>query len=324
MPTSSPPPSRTEKRAKVVVVGSVNVDLVVRVATLPRPGETVLGGRFENLQGGKGANQAVAAARAGGRTTFVARVGDDSMGRAAIESFRSEGIETDFIGVTPHCPTGVALILVDAAGENSIAVAGGANDRLSRDDIERARPAIEAADVVVLQLEVPLEAVAHAVAIAQAAGTRVILNPAPARHLPASLLSRIDVLTPNETEAGSLASHAPATRPLADDAETLASTLLGLGPRAVVLTLGPAGALVAVAENRQHVPAFPVEPRDTVAAGDVFNGCLAVMLAEGVDLIAAVRFAAAAAAISVTREGAQASAPHRTEIDAFLATQPGT
>ena len=319
MPTSPP----LQQRARVVVVGSINVDLVVRVATLPRPGETVVGGRFASVHGGKGANQAVAAARAGGRTTFVARVGDDSMGRAAIEAFRAEGIETDFIGVTPHCPTGVALILVDGAGENSIAVAGGANDRLSSDDIERARPAIEAADVVVLQLEVPLEAVAHAVAIATAAGTRVILNPAPARHLPATLLAHIDVLTPNETEAGSLASHAPTTMPLADDAETLASSLLGLGPRTVVLTLGPAGALVATGQALTRVPAFPVEPRDTVAAGDVFNGCLAVMMAEGLDLVAATRFAAAAAAISVTREGAQASAPHRTEIDAFLASQPG-
>jgi ribokinase len=245
------------------------------------------------------------------------------MGRAAIEDFRAEGIGTDFINVTPHCPTGVALILVDADGENSIAVAGGANDRLSAADIELARPAIEAADVVVLQLEVPLEAVAHAVAIARASGTRVILNPAPARHLPATLLAHIDVLTPNETEGVSLAPHAPATMPPVDDAEVLAGALLGLGPRAVVLTLGAAGALVATGRAVTRVPAFPVEPRDTVAAGDVFNGCLAVMLAEGLDLVSATRFAAAAAAISVTREGAQASAPHRSEIDAFLASRPG-
>jgi len=309
--------------ARIVVVGSINVDLVVRVATLPRPGETVLGGRFASVHGGKGANQAVAAARAGGHTTFVARVGDDSMGRAAINAFQAEGIDTDFITVTPECPTGVALILVDAAGENSIAVAGGANDRLSTDDIERARPAIEAADVVLLQLEVPLAAVAHAVTIARAAGKRVILNPAPARPLPAALLGGVDILTPNETEAESLAAQGSDTVASSADTERTAGTLLGLGPRAVVVTLGAAGALVAVAAERTYVPAFPVEPRDTVAAGDVFNGCLAVMLAEGRDLVAATRIAAAAAAISVTREGAQTSAPHRGEIEAFLAARSG-
>lgn len=315
--TTAPP------TARIVVIGSINVDLVVRVATLPRPGETVLGGRFASVHGGKGANQAVAAARAGGHTTFVARVGDDSMGHSAIEAFHAEGIETDFITITPECPTGVALILVDAAGENSIAVAGGANDRLSTDDIERARPAIEAADVVLLQLEVPLAAVAHAVTIARAAGTRVILNPAPARPLPATLLAGVDILTPNETEAESLAARGSDTVPSATDVEGTAGTLLGLGPRAVVVTLGPAGALVAVAADRTYVPAFPVEPLDTVAAGDVFNGCLAVSLAEGGDLVGAARFAAAAAAISVTREGAQTSAPDRGEIDAFLAARSG-
>ena len=318
-----PRPATAPPTGGIVVVGSINVDLVVRVAILPRPGETVLGGRFASVPGGKGANQAVAAARAGGRTTFVARVGDDSMGHAAINAFRAEGIETDFITITPHGPTGVALILVDASGENSIAVAGGANDRLCTDDIERARPAIEAADVILLQLEVPLEAVAHAVTIAKAAGTRVILNPAPARPLPAAILARVDILTPNETEGESLASQSHAPEPSAADADALAGTLLGLGPRAVVVTRGAAGALVATAEDRTHVPAFPVEPRDTVAAGDVFNGCLAVMLAEGLDLVAATRFAAAAAAISVTREGAQTSAPHRGEIDAFLAARSG-
>lgn len=315
-------PATTETATgRIVVIGSINVDLVVRVASLPRPGETVIGGRFASVPGGKGANQAVAAARAGGRTTFVARVGDDSMGRAAIEAFQAEGIETDFISITPHGPTGVALILVDAAGENSIAVAGGANDRLSRDDIERARPVIEAADVVLLQLEIPLEAVQHAVTIARAAGTRVILNPAPARPLPATLLAGVDILTPNETEGETLASHRTAGATSAVDVEGIVRTLLDLGPRAVVVTLGAAGALVATGQGLTKVPAFPVEPRDTVAAGDVFNGCLGVRLAEGLDLVAATRFAAAAAAISVTREGAQSSAPHRSEIEAFIAAR---
>ena len=321
MPDLSATPE--SKPGRIVVIGSVNVDLVVRVASLPRPGETVLGGRFASVHGGKGANQAVAAARAGGRVTFVARVGDDSMGRAAIDAFAAEGIDTDFISVTPDCPTGVALIVVDAAGENSIAVAGGANDRLAPDDIDRARPAIEAADVVLLQLEVPLETVVHAATIARAAGKRVILNPAPARPLPATLLSKVEILTPNETEAGALAPRDHATAPTAADPESLARTLLGLGPRAVVVTLGAAGALVAAKGALTSVPAFPVEPRDTVAAGDVFNGCLAVRLAERIDLVAATRFAAGAAAISVTRDGAQASAPHRGEIEAFLAARSG-
>jgi len=317
MPLSPATPTRP---GRIVVIGSINVDHVVRVATLPRPGETVLGGRFASVRGGKGANQAVAAARAGGSVTFVARVGDDWMGRAAIDAFTGEGIDTGFIAVTPQCPTGVALILVDAAGENSIAVAGGANDRLCRDDIERARTAIESADVVVLQLEVPLEAVEHAVSIARTAGTRVILNPAPARPLEATLLASVDVLTPNETEGESLAGHGSTSRS-SDDAERLATALLRLGPRAVVLTRGADGALVATTAGLTSVPAFAVEPRDTVAAGDVFNGCLAVMLAEGRDLVSATRFAAAAAAISVTREGAQTSAPDRSEIEAFLGSR---
>lgn len=315
----------TSPRAgRIVVVGSINVDLVVRVSTLPRPGETVLGGRFASLPGGKGANQAVAAARAGGRTTFIARVGDDAMGRAAIAALQAEGIEADFVAVTPECPTGVALILVDGAGENSIAVASGANDRLSVDDIERARRAIEAADIVLVQLEVPLGTVTRAIEIAAAAGARVILNPAPARPLPPTLLAQVGILTPNETEAATLVGADVAAASAATGTAALVGPLLGLGAGAVILTLGAAGALVAAGGAVTAVPAFPVEPCDTVAAGDVFNGSLAVRLAEGLDLVAATRFAAAAAAISVTREGAQTSAPRREEIEAFLAARQGT
>ena len=296
----------------ICVVGSVNADLVVRVAALPRPGETVLGGTFASLQGGKGANQAVAAARAGAATAFVARVGEDSLGDAARGAFASEGIDVRHVRATAASATGVALILVDARGENSIAVAGGANDRLGIDDIERARGAIEAADVLLVQLEVPLEAVERAVAIARAAGRIVVLNPAPARPLPPSLLAAVDVLTPNETEAEILAGRPGA------DAVALCHALVASGCRAVVLTRGAAGALVATPEGSEEIPAIPVTAIDTVAAGDVFSACLAVALSEGADLVAAARFAAAGAAISVTRAGAQASAPYRQEIDRLL------
>lgn len=305
----SPSPPR---RGSICVVGSVNADLVVRVAALPRPGETVLGGTFASLRGGKGANQAVAAARAGAATTLVARVGEDALGAAAREAFAAEGIDVTHVRSTAGGATGVALILVDARGENSIAVAGGANDRLGVDDIERARGAIEAADVLLVQLEVPTEAVARAVAIARAARRTVILNPAPARPLPAGLLAAVDVLTPNETEAESLAGSSGA------DAESLCRSLLADGCGAVVLTRGAAGALVATPDGTEAIPAFPVTAIDTVAAGDVFSACLATALSEGADLPSAARFAAAGAAISVTREGAQTSAPHRTEIDRLL------
>lgn len=305
----SPPP----RRGSICVVGSINADLVVRVPTLPRPGETVLGGTFSSAKGGKGANQAVAAARAGAATALVACVGDDALGRAARDSLAAEGIDISHASVAPGHPTGVALILVDGRGENAIAVASGANDALSPHDIDRARGLIEAADVLLVQLEIPDDSVARAVAIARAAGRTVILNPAPARALPADLLAAVDILTPNETEAEILAGGA------GGDAAAACERLRAAGCGAVVLTRGAAGALVASATGTTVVPAFPVTAIDTVAAGDVFSAALGVALGEGHDLPAAARFAAAAAAISVTRAGAQASAPSRDEIERFLA-----
>ena len=317
MPTIPDPVGRQDPvgrpRASVCVVGSINADLVVRVPALPRPGETVVGGTFRAVRGGKGANQAVAAARAGARTAMVARVGDDALGREALEALGREGIDTAHVAITAGCPTGVALIQLDRRGENAIAVAGGANDRLDAADVERARPAIEGADALLVQLEVPLDAVRHAVGIARAAGRRVILNPAPARPLDAALLALVDVLTPNETEAEALLARAGA------EPGALAAALVARGPAAVVLTCGAAGAIVCDAGPATRVPAFPVTAIDTVAAGDVYSACLAVALAEGQALAAAARFAAAGAAISVTREGAQASAPRRDEIDRLLA-----
>lgn len=303
---------------RIVVVGSANTDLVMRVRQLPRPGETVLGGTFASVPGGKGANQAVAAARAGGQTTFVAKVGADAMGDAAIAAYRDAGIDTAHVTRHATSPSGVALIVVDENGENAIAVASGANDLLLPDDVDRARAAIAAADVLLLQLEVPLETVRHAIAVAAAAGVRVILNPAPARPLDDSVLSGVWLVTPNETEAAMLTGTSAADL----DAAAAAADLIARGPRAAVITLGGRGAFVRDSGTAVDVPAYPVRPVDTVAAGDVFNGCLAVAVAEGRDLADAVRFATAGAAVSVTRRGAQDSAPSRPEIDAFVATGP--
>lgn len=303
------------REARIVVIGSVNTDLVVRVPTIPRPGETVIGGSFTSAGGGKGANQAVAAARAGGKVTFVGRIGADSMGDASGAALRSEGVDTSFLTRDSSAPSGVALILVDEHGENSIAVAPGANHALRPHHLDAARAVIDQADVLLLQLEIPLETVLHAVALADAAGVPVILNPAPARPLAANLLAQIAILTPNETEAAVLAGAPVDTE---ESAASSAQRLLAHGPRGVVVTLGSRGAVVATADGTSRVPAQRMSAVDTVAAGDVFNGCLAVAIAEGSELDAAVRFATAAAAISVTRHGAQASAPNRVEIETLL------
>jgi ribokinase len=300
--------------SRIVVIGSANTDLVVRVPALPRRGETVLGGTFAQVGGGKGANQAVAAARAGGAVTFVAMLGPDDLGDTALAAYRAEGIDTRFIGRAAGCASGVALILVDDAGENCIAVASGANDRLTPAAIDAAREAIAAADVVLVQLEIPLDTVRHAVAVATAAARRVILNPAPARPLDADLLAQVAVITPNETEAELLTGIA-----VDDDAAAHAAAVkLRAGGPAAVLTLGSRGCLVVADGEPLLVPGHAVTPVDTVAAGDVFNGSLAVALAEGRDLAGAAAFANAAAALSVTRHGAQASAPRREEIEARL------
>jgi len=315
--------SQRRRGSRIVVVGSVNVDLVVKTSRIPRPGETVLGGDFRVAAGGKGANQAVAAARAGGRVTFVARVGKDIYGTEAIAGFRRNGIETEHVCIARTRPTGVALIVVDRRGENSIAVASGANLDLSAADIGRAATAFADSDILLLQLESPLETVKEAVRRAARARLPVILNPAPvpASPLPSDLLSQVDILTPNVTEAGMLAgipmsgreSLRKAARFLLGKMMKPSSLRRAFGP-AVLITLGPKGVFVAAGGNETVVPGFKVRAVDTTAAGDVFNGALAVALAEKRPLLEAVRFAAAAAAISVTRMGAQPSAPRRGEI----------
>jgi ribokinase len=302
-------------KPRILVVGSSNTDMIIRLERIPRPGETVLGGEFLTAAGGKGANQAVAAARAGAAVTFVARVGRDDLGDRALAGLRRDRIGVNRVVRDAAAPSGVALIFVGRDGANSIAVAAGANGRLTAGDVERAESAFASASVLLLQLEIPLVAVEAAVALAARAGVRVILNPAPAQRLPRKLLRQVDILTPNETEAEGLTGIR-----VQDDASAgrAVKALRQQGVGVVILTLGARGACVATGDTSTIVRGFKVKPVDTVAAGDVFNGALAVALAEGQLLPDAVRFAHAAAAISVTRPGAQPSAPTRAEINRFL------
>lgn len=305
---------------RIVVLGSVNVDLVARGERLPQPGETVLGAEFYRAAGGKGANQAVAAARAARSTVaFVAAVGDDDFGRESLAGFQREGLETRWIKTVACAATGVALILVDAHGQNMISVASGANATLSVEDIERLPDDLFAECAVALaSLETPLDAVRYFLRRARRAGCLTILNPAPAnpRLLTAGMLSDVDVLTPNETETLGLAAT------LGIEASTMAAAvkpLRALGCGAVVVTLGSQGALIIEGPLESpvltSVPARPVVAVDATGAGDAFNGALAVALAEGQSLADAVRWSVIAAAWSVTRRGAQPSLATRTEID---------
>jgi ribokinase len=299
----------------IVVVGSSNTDMIIRVPRIPRAGETVLGGEFFTAAGGKGANQAVGAARAGGKVALIARVGRDTFGDQAIAGLLRDGIDVSRVFRDKFTGSGVALIFVAKDGENSIAVAGGANAKLSRADVTKAARVIRSAALLVAQLETPLATVTAAVELAAKAGVPVILNPAPARPLPNSLLKRISILTPNETEAELL------TGIKVTDAAAAAkacSKLRSRGVGIVILTLGKRGAFLADANGQRLVPGFKVKTVDSTAAGDIFNGALSVALAEGKAVLDAVRFASAAAALSVTRLGAQPSAPSRADIEKFI------
>ncbi len=298
-----------------MVVGSSNTDMIIRVPRIPRAGETLLGGEFLTAAGGKGANQAVGAARAGGKVAFIARVGRDAFGDQAIAGLLRDGIDVSRVFRDKLTPSGVALIFVAQDGENSIAVAGGANAKLSPSDVKKAAGVIRSAGLLVAQLETPLATVTAAVELAVKAGVPVILNPAPARPLPNSLLERISILTPNETEAELL------TGIKVTDAAAAAkacSKLRSRGVGIVILTLGKRGAFLADADGQRLVPGFKVKTVDSTAAGDIFNGALSVALAEGKAVFDAVRFANAAAALSVTRLGAQPSAPSRADIEKFI------
>jgi len=301
--------------SKIAVVGSSNTDMIIKVERIPRPGETVIGGIFSTAAGGKGANQAVGAARAGGNVTFIARVGDDMFGDSAVAGFVHDSIDASHVLRDETAPSGVALIFVDTKGENSIAVASGANANLTPADVSAASDAITSADMLVMQLETPVETVEAAAALASENGVKVMLNPAPAQPLSDDLLRHISIFTPNESEAEILTGLKVENT---DDAEAAAKELFGRGVATSLVTLGAKGVFVFSADFKGLVPGFDVEAVDTTAAGDVFNGALAVALAEEKPLKEAVMFANAAGALSVTKLGAQPSAPTRDEINGFL------
>ena len=305
----------------ILVIGSLNMDFVVQTETLPLPGETIKGRDFSMIPGGKGANQAVAAARQGGRVRMVGRVGQDGFGRTLTEGLSSAGVDAGQVRPTAGVATGVALILVESQGQNQITIAAGANDRLEAADLE---PAFQdfSQGFLLLQLESPLQTVEAAVRLAHSREGTTILDPAPAAALPPTLLRNLDFLTPNETEALLLLGEPPGEIRL-DEAPALGRRLLELGPGTVVLKLGDKGAWVVNRRLSRHFPTYPVTAADTTAAGDTFNGALAVSLAEGRSLSQAIGFANAAAALSVTRPGAQASIPSRSQVDRFIGEHRG-
>ncbi|MCR4414749.1 MAG: ribokinase [Thermoguttaceae bacterium] len=304
---------------RIVVVGSSNTDMVVKSPRIPRVGETVIGGQFVMAAGGKGANQAVAAARLGAQVTFVARVGQDVFGDQAVAGYAREGIDTSFILRDPEHATGVALILVDDRGENLISVASGANNHLGPEDVDRAAGRIRQADIVLVQLETPVETILHAARLAAGAGVRVILDPAPApaSPLPDALLRLVACVKPNETEAERLTGIAVTDEASARQA---AQRLLECGAQSAIVTLGAKGAVWMGEGKAGFVPAFRVEALDSTAAGDAFSGGLACALARGLPLDEAVRYASLVGALSVTRLGAQPSLPTREEVDRFAAS----
>ncbi|MHA6963810.1 ribokinase [Zobellella denitrificans] len=298
----------------LTVAGSINIDHVIRLPQFPRPGETLTGRDYRIVPGGKGANQAVAAARAGAATRFVACVGEDALADSLVAGFAADGIDTTAIDTVAGVNTGVALIQVNDNGENTIALAAGANGELTPARLERHSAALNC-EQLLLQLEIPLDTNLAAARAAKAQGARVVLNPAPARSLPDELLALVDLITPNETEAEQLTGVA-----VSDDAGAAAAAeaLHAKGIDTVIITLGARGVWLSERGQGRRVPGFSVQAVDTTAAGDTFNGALAAALQQGRPLAQAVRFAQAAAAISVTRPGAQTSVPFRAEIEALL------
>ena len=299
----------------IVVIGSSNTDMVIKADHLPVPGETVLGGNFFMNAGGKGANQAVAAARLNSDVTFIAKVGNDVFGKEAVELFNKENINTAFVFVDDKNPSGVALISVDAKGENCIAVASGANNFLLEEDIDKAIKCIEEADIVLTQLETPLLTIEYVAEITKQHNKTFILNPAPACKLSDELLSKVSIITPNEKEAETFTGIAIND---IESAKQAAKKLSGKGIKTVIITLGSEGALLYYDNEFNLVPSYKVNAVDTTAAGDVFNGALAVAISEQKNILEAVKFANASAALSVTKLGAQASAPTKKEVEDFI------
>ncbi|MCP4540954.1 MAG: ribokinase [Chloroflexi bacterium] len=301
--------------AHITVVGSLNMDLVARSPRIPQPGETIIGSDFGTVPGGKGANQAVAAARLGAQVSMVGRVGNDTFAGPLLENLAAANVDHRFVIQDPEAATGVALIVVDDAGQNSIVVASGANMRLSPTDVDKVEAVIANADVLLLQLETPLETVVRAAEVARAHKVTVVLNPAPARPLPVELLAMVDVLIPNESETALLTGL-----PIGNQAEVevAALALRESGVGIVILTLGKRGALLTQEQEITHIPAFDVTPIDTTAAGDAFVSGFAVALAEGQTLTEAVRWGNAAGGLATTKMGAQPSLPTRQDLERLL------
>ena len=305
--------------SQLVVLGSVNADHVLQIPRFPKPGETLHGKMYQVIPGGKGANQAVAAARLNADISFIACVGDDAFGQHIRQQFNQDGMSIDAVRVEQNTPTGVALIQVSAQGENTICISPEANAHLTEQVVEEYTATIQQAHYLLMQLETPLEGVIKAAHIAKQAGTQVILNPAPARALPEELLANIDIITPNETEAQELTGIAVIDEASAAEAS---AALHAKGIQTVMITLGAKGVWVSQqGETGFIVPGFSVRATDTTAAGDTFNGAFVTGLLEQMPLESAIKFAHAAAAISVTRFGAQTSIPSRDDVEVFLAEQ---
>jgi len=306
------------KSAKLAVLGSINADHILNLAHFPRPGETVIGEQYRVAFGGKGANQAVAAGRAGADIAFIACLGDDAIGERILDQLAQDKIDTASVETVSGEPTGVAMIFVNGEGENTIGICAGANAALTPACVARHQQVIVDASALLMQLESPLESVLAAAKIARASQTQVILNPAPATPLNDELLALVDIITPNETEAESLTGIAVKSD---DDAAHAAEVLHAKGIDTVLITLGRRGVWLSEQGKGQRIAGFTVKAVDTIAAGDTFNGAFITARLEGKSLHDAVRFAHAAAAIAVTRPGAQPSVPWRTEIDDFLLQQ---
>jgi ribokinase len=306
-------------RPRIVVIGSLVFDFVARAPRLPRKGETILGDRFGMFPGGKGANQAVQAARLGAEVYLVGRIGDDVLGERLLASLKENGVATDFVRRDPAVKTAACCIHVDDQGQNAIIIVPEANLACSRADVDAAADVLRSAGVVVCQLEIALPTVEYAVGVAARQGVPVILNPAPAQPLPAELLAQVTILTPNETEAEILTGMpvSPSSGAFAWES-AVAQKLRMMGPQTVILTLGERGAYLATGDLEQHVPTYPVQVVDATAAGDAFTGALAVALGEGQLMDAAIRFANAAGTLATTRAGAQPSLASRAEVEGLL------
>ena len=306
------------KRKKLIVLGSVNVDHILNVPKFPKPGETLSGSNYKIFFGGKGANQAVAAGRLGANIQFIAAVGNDELGNKIKQQLNNDNINTCSVACIEGQNTGVALILVNAQGENQIAIHAGANAQVTTEYLLKYKDDIINADAILMQLETPLATIEQAAKLAKQHQTQVILNPAPAQKLSDDLLKHIDIITPNETEAEYLTGIKVLTE---QDAEQAAMILHKKGIETVIITLGSKGAWVSSAQRGAIIAGFKVQVIDTIGAGDTFNGMLVTALLEGKTLEQAVKYAHAAGALSVTKPGAQTAVPFRNEVEEFLEQQ---